>query len=162
MACAPSHDSDQPGHQPSLIRVFAVRMKKARVLIYLLSAQQRWRKLGSLSTHWAHSEDSDQTGRKLRLIRVFAGCKVRDGSLMRKNWATEITAVFILKFEQLSFTISNVPKRCRKNDKQWSLKEQSDLGYHCLPRRICPNARDFIVHIFIFASWLIWFVKLRF
>ena len=27
--CAPSEDSDQPGHPPSLIRVFAVRMKKA-------------------------------------------------------------------------------------------------------------------------------------
>ena len=24
MACAPSEDSDQPGHQPHLIRVFAV------------------------------------------------------------------------------------------------------------------------------------------
>ena len=28
--CAPSEDSDQPGHPPSLIRVFAVRMKKCR------------------------------------------------------------------------------------------------------------------------------------
>ena len=26
MACAPSEDSDQPGHPPSLIRVFAVRL----------------------------------------------------------------------------------------------------------------------------------------
>ena len=25
MACAPSKDSDQPGHPPSLIRIFAVR-----------------------------------------------------------------------------------------------------------------------------------------
>ena len=29
MAYAPSEDSDQPGHPPSLIGVFAVRMKKA-------------------------------------------------------------------------------------------------------------------------------------
>ena len=28
MACAPSKDSDHPGHPPSLIRVFAVRMKR--------------------------------------------------------------------------------------------------------------------------------------
>ena len=28
MACAPSEDSDQPEHPPSLIRVFTVRMKK--------------------------------------------------------------------------------------------------------------------------------------
>ena len=29
MACAPSKDSDHPGHRPSLIRVFTVHMKKA-------------------------------------------------------------------------------------------------------------------------------------
>ena len=43
MACAPSEDSDQPGHPPSLIRVFAVRVKKAWVLSYPLSVQQRLR-----------------------------------------------------------------------------------------------------------------------
>ena len=47
LACAPSEDSDQPGHPPSLIRVFTVRMKKAWVLSYPLS---------------------DQTGRMPRLI----------------------------------------------------------------------------------------------
>ena len=41
VACAPSEDSDQPGHPPSLISVFAVRMKKAWVLSYPLSAKQR-------------------------------------------------------------------------------------------------------------------------
>ena len=39
--CAPSEDSDQPGHPPSLIRVFAVRMKKPWVLRNPLSAEQR-------------------------------------------------------------------------------------------------------------------------
>ena len=38
MACAPSEDSDQPGYPPSLIRVFAVRMKKAWVFSYQLGA----------------------------------------------------------------------------------------------------------------------------
>ena len=33
--CAPSEDSDPPGHPSSLIRVFAVRMKKVWVLSYL-------------------------------------------------------------------------------------------------------------------------------
>ena len=41
MTCAPSEDSDQPGHPPSLIRVFAGCMKKAWVLSYPLSAQRR-------------------------------------------------------------------------------------------------------------------------
>ena len=34
MACAPSEDSDQPGHPPSLIRVFTIRVKIAWVLSY--------------------------------------------------------------------------------------------------------------------------------
>ena len=41
IACAPSEDSDQPEHSPSVIRVFAVRMKNALVLSYPLSAQRR-------------------------------------------------------------------------------------------------------------------------
>ena len=54
--CGPSKDSDQPGHSPSLIRVFTVHMKKPWVLSYPLSAHT----------------DSDQTGRMPRLIWVFA------------------------------------------------------------------------------------------
>ena len=50
--CAPSEDSDQPGQPPSLIRVFAVRMKKACILSYPLSAQ---RKLWSVRTGWSES-----------------------------------------------------------------------------------------------------------
>ena len=69
--CAPSEDSDQSGHPPSLISVFAVRslisvfavrMKKAWVLSYPLSAQRR------LRSAWA-----SQTGQMPRLIWVFAG-----------------------------------------------------------------------------------------
>ena len=58
--CAPSEDSDQPGNPPSLIRVFAVCMKKAWVLIYPLSAQRRvwsdWADAqADLSLCWAHT-----------------------------------------------------------------------------------------------------------
>ena len=41
--CAPSKDSDQP--------------------VWSESSLSTWRKLWSLSSHWAHSEGSDQTGR---------------------------------------------------------------------------------------------------
>ena len=58
MTCASSDDSHEPGRPTSLIRVFAVHMKK---------------KLGSLATYWAHSKDSKQTERTPRLIWVFAG-----------------------------------------------------------------------------------------
>ena len=62
--CAPSEDSDQPGHQPSLIRVFAVRMKKAWVLIYPLSAQRR------LWSDWVDA----QADRSLRSAQIhFVG-----------------------------------------------------------------------------------------
>ena len=44
--CAPSEDSDQSGHPSSLIRVFIVRMKKAWIYRYPLSAQQRLIRLG--------------------------------------------------------------------------------------------------------------------
>ena len=58
--CAPSEDSDQPGHPPSLIRVFAVRMKKLWVHSYPLSTQRRlwsdWADAqADLSLRWAHN-----------------------------------------------------------------------------------------------------------
>ena len=54
--CAPSEDWDQPGHPPSLIRIFAVRMKKAWVLSYPLSAQRRFGSdWADLSLRWAHT-----------------------------------------------------------------------------------------------------------
>ena len=60
MVCAPSEDWDQPGHPPSLIRVFAVCIKKVWVLSYSLSTQRRlwtdWADVqADLSLRWAHS-----------------------------------------------------------------------------------------------------------
>ena len=59
MTRAPSEDSDQPWHPPSLIRVFAVRMMKAWTLSCPLSAQRRllsdWADAqADLSLGWAH------------------------------------------------------------------------------------------------------------
>ena len=60
LTCAPSEDSHQPGHPSSLIRVFAVCMKKAWVLNYPLSAHRRlWSDWvdaqADLSLRWAHT-----------------------------------------------------------------------------------------------------------
>ena len=52
MVCAPSKDSDQSGHPPSLIRVFACTQWEAKDPSFL----------------HADSEDSDQTGQMPRLI----------------------------------------------------------------------------------------------
>ena len=59
MTCTTSEDSDKPGHAPSLIRDFPVRMKKPWVLSYPLSAQRRlWTDWvdaqADLSLRWAH------------------------------------------------------------------------------------------------------------
>ena len=56
VACAPSEDSDQPRHSPSLIRVFACAQSVAK----------------DPSFFHADSEDSAQTRRMPRLIWVFA------------------------------------------------------------------------------------------
>ena len=59
MACAPSEGSDYPGYPPSQIRVFFVRLKKAMILSYPLSAQRRlwsdWADAkAGLSLRWVH------------------------------------------------------------------------------------------------------------
>ena len=73
VACAPSEDSDQPGHLPSLIRIFAVRMKKAWVLSYPLRAQRRlwsdWADAqADLSLHWANTHFVGFVMRRLRYL----------------------------------------------------------------------------------------------
>ena len=57
---APSEDSDQPGHPPVLIRVFAVRMKKPWVLSYPLSPQLRLIRLGACPG-WSESSLGTQS-----------------------------------------------------------------------------------------------------
>ena len=83
--CAPSEDSDQPGHPPSVIRVFAVRMKKTWVLSYPLSTQRRlwsdWADAqADLSLGWAHSHFFGFVMRRLILhcyYRAYQACLVR-------------------------------------------------------------------------------------
>ena len=76
MACASSEGSDQPGHPPILIRVFAVRVKKAWALSYPLSAQRRlcsdWADAqADLSLRWAHTHFVGFVMRRLMCFFVF-------------------------------------------------------------------------------------------
>ena len=66
MTCAPSEDSDQPGHQPSLISL-GINPVWSESSLYDQNVAK------DLSFLHADSENSDQTGRMLRLIWVFAG-----------------------------------------------------------------------------------------
>ena len=73
VACAPSKDSDQPGHPPILIRVFAVRMKEPWVLSYPMSAQRRlWSDWADarddLCFRWAHSHIVGFVMRRLKCV----------------------------------------------------------------------------------------------
>ena len=74
MTCAPSKDSDQPGHLPSLIRVFTVHIKKHWVLNHPLSVQQR------LWSDWVDAQ-ADQVS-SLRL--VLSCCSSYMSQAMRK------------------------------------------------------------------------------
>ena len=89
--CASNEDSDQPGHPPSLRRVFAVRMKKAWVLSYPMSAQRRlwsdWADAqADLSLCWAHTHFVGFVMSRLILFRS----KVRDN----QNMLNLLIAVF--------------------------------------------------------------------
>ena len=77
--CAPSEDSDQPGHPPSLIRVFAVRLKKPWVLSYPFSTQRRlwsdWADAkADLSLRWAHSHFVGFVMSRLNCNAMFSVC----------------------------------------------------------------------------------------
>ena len=61
----PSKDSDQPGHPPSLIRVFALHMKKPWALSYPLSAQRR------LWSDWADAQADAQADLSLRWAHTY-------------------------------------------------------------------------------------------
>ena len=76
----PSEDSDQFWYPPSLIRVFAVHMKKAWVLSYPLSAQQRLRSdwadaQADLCLRWEHTHFVGFVMSWLILWQKFPPCK---------------------------------------------------------------------------------------
>ena len=86
--CAPSEDSAQPWHPPSLIRVFTARLKKPWILGYPLRA----------------NEDADQTGWIPRLICVFAvrTCHFVGFVMLRLN-------CFVPLLPKIKIAISYVP-----------------------------------------------------
>ena len=122
MICAPSKDSDQPGHPPSLTRVFAVHMKKHWVLSYPLRARQR------LGSDWADT----------RLIWVFAGRTSHFvGFVMQRliYFMFHFVDCQCLQCIPTSVTLSFQTDRSRQTVQtqiRLLLEEQSDQGLHCL------------------------------
>ena len=114
MAYAPSKDSDQPGHPPSLIRVFAVRLKKHWVLSYPLSTQPRL--IGSdkadLSLRWAHmpfcwfsqkAAHFDYKNRTLLILLVFTLISLENDAL--KFFIFVIPSMSFSKYRKNSFRL---------------------------------------------------------
>ena len=104
MTRAPSEDSDQPGHPPSQIRVFAVRMKKPWVLTCTLSAQWRLIRLSgcpgwSVSSHGAH----------VILLVLLCG-----GSF-----------IFVGSFRQSSANLWFRSESCMTRDPEWTWHDHS-------------------------------------
>ena len=146
---APSEDSDQPGHPPSLIKVFAVRMKKAWVLSYPLSAQRRlWSDCTDApadpSLRWAHSHFVGFDMSWLIYFTTTVDGRVHSDECMEKpqvwllkcamlkqawhNWSCKIPkysdtrkiAVIILKFEQCGYHRVMRYSRNGKQCRPWS------------------------------------------
>ena len=115
MACAPSKDSYGPGHQPSLIRVIAVRMKKHWVLSHPLSAQQR---------HWSDRADA-QTDLNLRWVHShFLGFVMR--WLIFSCVLYLVILLFFIYSRKLKFAIHNLFwckfSRCKYLQECWIQK----------------------------------------
>ena len=82
MACAPSEDSDQPGHPHNLIRAFTVRMKEVWVLSYPSSAQHMprliWVFAGRTSFCWfCHGA--------AQFIRFHGKRQIKPGKILVQN-----------------------------------------------------------------------------
>ena len=93
MGCAPSEDSDQPRHPPSLI-----------------SSISAW-KLGLLTTHWAHSidwsdwadarPDSSESSLDVHVILLVLSCAGSNQvNVKLSHWINVITFVYKVKRKQ--------------------------------------------------------------
>ena len=130
MACAPSKDSDQPGHLLSLIRVFAVCMKKAGVLSYPLSAQRRlWSDWVDGCPGW--SESSLGAHSFCWFCHVAAQMSVP--WLTKRHWFNCLVAILWFSYRKFPKYL-DTQKLCCNHSKIWSM-----WLYH---RVMSPNDAD--------------------
>ena len=129
MACAIREDSDQPGHPPSLIRVFAVRSVGSLGPKVPSCGQQR------LWSDWADAQADLESSQGTHAILICwfcheAGSKV---TIMILSFRTDgagqtvQTQIRLLLEEQ-----SDQGLHCLQTQIRLLLEEQSDQGLHCL------------------------------
>ena len=152
---APSEDSDQPGHPPSLIRVFAVRMKKPWVLSYPLSAQGRlWSDWADAQLIWVFAErtlillvlscHSSLTNTKISSKLSVTTWEIfrfprspffgSPSSVTNINWPTSVH----LKNNTVKILKLGTPKNCCNYPKTWPRW----LYY----RGMCPKGADWMAN----------------
>ena len=160
MACAPSEDSDQPVHPPSLIRVFAVRMKKARVVSYPLSAQRRlwsdWADAqADLSLRWAHiplclfCREAAQLFQFLKPVRVrFHGSGLSnpsiDGYVSLIDRSIQMEQIFCppVEFDRLKMDLTSWTGKYRLVNLEVHLVESIYRWIHLIYRWIGKKQTD--------------------
>ena len=126
---APNEDSDQPGHPPSLIRVFPVRMKKAWVLSYPLSTQRR------LWSDWADAQVDLSLCWTHRVFCLFCRAAAQMSLSLRKSWKA-IMSYILFRNAKLQLI-----KCCLK----WHLSLVEAKMQDCIKFQIW-NAGNVIIH----------------
>ena len=122
MASAPSEDSDQPGHPPILIGIFAVRLKKAWVLSYPLSIHPGWSE-SSLGAHAILLVLSRCGSFLIDIRKQHVYGRTAISSNTKTNWATP--------WENVSYAICE-----QQRHRSACASAQSDLHLCCsLPRQ---------------------------
>ena len=117
MAYAPSEDSDQPGHPPRLLRVFAVRMKKPWVLSYPLSAQRRlWADWADAqadpSLRWAHSHFVGFAMRRLKWCLNGKVCIISSLGAKSLCWFCHEAAHVKIKPIKKNYILKTIARQC--------------------------------------------------
>ena len=129
MACAPSEDSDQPGHPPSLIRVFAVHMKKAWVLTYPPSAQSK----------------TDQTGPIASLSPILVGRNTPAEAFLWELSFHRLRSLHILWYYKIDFLISQNNLDFFFISRWFFDIKKSNLWYHKIEFVISKNQGYFVI-----------------
>ena len=124
----PAKTQDQPGHPPSLIRVFAVRMKKPGVLGYSLRAQWRLIRLGECPG-WSESLQG------AHVILLVLPCSISYFQATKNSFSFENVIIQTITVMILSFQTDR-PRQTVQTQIRLLLEEQSNQGLHCLPFRL--------------------------
>ena len=115
--CAPSEDSDQPGHLPRLIRVFTVRMKKHWVFSLPLSAQR------GLWSDWADAQADLSLRWVHRPLCWFCHEAAHLCVLLKNAWSTVNLFIFVA----INFRI--FPMECQFTAINFRISLTSHIGY---------------------------------